>query len=759
MRQFKPGQLQTGSLYDITSSFALTASYTLGLDTGSLLTTASFNAFTASYTTGSFTGSFRGDGSQLTGIVSSKWTGSNPISRQSDVEITGSLRVQGSITGSLFGTASWSNNSTSASLANNVNIIGTSTNIPYNIVFSQQVNGSTILRADTNAHFIYNPSTNLLVLGANSGPGQLQVTGSIIATDGISGSLFGTASWAQNAQTASYVLPLNQDVLINGSLNVTSSFTASGLIYPPADNGEESFIQTDGNGNLSLQYVKTIYEEIVNGESTQLVKGTPVYVSGSQGAASVVYQADAADPAKMPVIYIVADTLSAGESGRGIALGLIKGVNTTGYPAGTEIYIAAGGGWTLTRPTGSAIVQVLGYVTKEGSGGQGVVLNPGPSNLPNIAPGNVWVGGINSYPTTTPTSSLSVASSSFAINAQTASFAPNYTLTQSFDAFTASYNTGSFTGSYTGDGGGLYNIPATGIVGLNLSQIASGSVSASISPQSGLQVNTNVTAPSFTGSLFGTASWAQNAVTASYVETAQTASYVLNAVSASFATSASFAVSASRAVSASFASTASFVTPLNQNVLITGSINITQNITGSRMFLSASSNMNSGSTLTVYGSGSTQPVFTVQGSQGELFSVTDSLSGSLFSVNDISGLPILEVFSDNTTLIGNYLDPMLITTAKVTQTNSGSFVLYSLPTASYDTAFFEYSVRSGSNARAGTIIAIQSGSAVNFTETTTTDFGSTSAISFVVVVTGSAMALTGSSTTGSWTIKTIVRGL
>jgi len=195
------------------------------------------------------------------------------------------------------------------------------------------------------------------------------------------------------------------------------------------------------------------------------------------------------------------------------------------------------------------------------------------------------------------------------------------------------------------------------------------------------------------------------------------------------------------------------------SVIITGSLTVTQDITGSRMFLSASSNVATGSVLTVYGSGSAQPVFTVQGSQGELFSVTDSLSGSLFSVNDISGLPILEVFSDNTVLVGNYLDPMLITTAKVTQTNSGSFVMYSLPTASYDTAFFEYSVRSGSNARAGTIMAIQSGSAVNFTETTTTDFGTTSAVSFAVVVTGSNMALTGSSTSGAWTIKTIVRGL
>jgi len=175
--------------------------------------------------------------------------------------------------------------------------------------------------------------------------------------------------------------------------------------------------------------------------------------------------------------------------------------------------------------------------------------------------------------------------------------------------------------------------------------------------------------------------------------------------------------------------------------------------------LSGSQNTISGSVLTVVGSGSAQPVFTVQGSQGELFSVTDSLSGSLFSVNDISGLPIMEVFSDGTTLIGDYLDPMLITTKKVTLTNSGSFTVYSLPTASYDTAFFDYSIKSGSNARAGQIMAIQSGTSVNYTETTTMDFGSTSGVSLGVFVSGSNMVLTGSAATTAWVIKTIVRSL
>jgi hypothetical protein len=56
-------------------------------------------------------------------------------------------------------------------------------------------------------------------------------------------------------------------------------------------------------------------------------------------------------------------------------------------------------------------------------------------------------------------------------------------------------------------------------------------------------------------------------------------------------------------------------------------------------------------------------------------------------------------------------------------------------------------------------MAIQSGSSVNYTEVVTTDFGSTSAITFSVTVSGSNIILSGSSTTGSWTTKCIIRGL
>ena len=76
---------------------------------------------------------------------------------------------------------------------------------------------------------------------------------------------------------------------------------------------------------------------------------------------------------------------------------------------------------------------------------------------------------------------------------------------------------------------------------------------------------------------------------------------------------------------------------------------------GSLHVLSAAST--SSAAVYIYKSGST--TLDIQGSQGQLFSVTDQLSGSLMSVNDISGLPILEVFSDDTVVMGSFSNPAL----------------------------------------------------------------------------------------------------
>ena len=164
--------------------------------------------------------------------------------------------------------------------------------------------------------------------------------------------------------------------------------------------------------------------------------------------------------------------------------------------------------------------------------------------------------------------------------------------------------------------------------------------------------------------------------------------------------------------------------------------------------------------LTVIGSGNstTSPIFSVVGSQGELFSVTDSLTGSLFSVNDISGLPILEVFSDNTTLMGSYQAPSLNTTKKVSLT-AGTNTVYSIPTSGYTGAFFDYTVISSTGARAGTIMSIWSGTTAQSTDVSTNDIGTTAGITFSVAVVGSNAVLSSSATTTGWTLKTIIRSI
>jgi len=50
------------------------------------------------------------------------------------------------------------------------------------------------------------------------------------------------------------------------------------------------------------------------------------------------------------------------------------------------------------------------------------------------------------------------------------------------------------------------------------------------------------------------------------------------------------------------------------------------------------------------------------GTSGQLFSITDSLTGSIFSVNDISGIPSIEVFDDGRVIFAESTGNVLIGT-------------------------------------------------------------------------------------------------
>ena len=165
------------------------------------------------------------------------------------------------------------------------------------------------------------------------------------------------------------------------------------------------------------------------------------------------------------------------------------------------------------------------------------------------------------------------------------------------------------------------------------------------------------------------------------------------------------------------------------------------------------------SVLTVVGSSSNSTVFSVQGSSGELFNISDSLTGSLFSVNDISGLPILEVFSDSTAIIGDYQAQSLYTTKKSSITSVTSSI-YSFATASYTSAHVDYNISNGSNLRAGSLIAVwQGSSSITYIENSTLDLGTTAGFTFSFVISGTYAVLQAVASTSTWTVKTIIRGI
>ena len=177
------------------------------------------------------------------------------------------------------------------------------------------------------------------------------------------------------------------------------------------------------------------------------------------------------------------------------------------------------------------------------------------------------------------------------------------------------------------------------------------------------------------------------------------------------------------------------------------------NVNGESIFSGDSTDV-----VKIFGSGDTSPLFSVEGSVGELFTITDSLTGQLFGVNNVSGLPILEVYDDNTILMGSNLAPSLNTTIKET-INSGQSTLYSIPISAYTGAFFEYTAKNTAGVRAGSIMSVFSGSSVEFNETTTNDIGSTTNLSFDMSVTGTSANLLVSATTNNWEIKTIIRSI
>ncbi len=221
--------------------------------------------------------------------MANEFVAKNGLISQNNTTVSGSLTVTQGITGSLQGTASWATNATTVSYALTASAAGDNTYIQYNnngvlgavntftynggnayineaIIGNTDIigigdhglfaNGDRILAAVHNdiiyysqgdyKYYLNNPlhsfTNNVQITGSLTVSGSSTFTnigpaifsGSVTSTGGFTGSLQGTASWATNAITASYITASNViGTVTSASYALTASYVegASGLTY------------------------------------------------------------------------------------------------------------------------------------------------------------------------------------------------------------------------------------------------------------------------------------------------------------------------------------------------------------------------------------------------------------------------------------------------------------------------------------------------------------------------------------------------
>ena len=158
---------------------------------------------------------------------------------------------------------------------------------------------------------------------------------------------------------------------------------------------------------------------------------------------------------------------------------------------------------------------------------------------------------------------------------------------------------------------------------------------------------------------------------------------------------------------------------------------------------------------TILSGNSTNEILSISGSTGEIMSINDTSSATLVSIGTIGGSPIFQVFTGNSISFGDFTAPQLGTTTLTTVTSTQN--IYSIPTATYTGAFYDYTVSSTTGVRAGTVIAIWSGTTVEYTELSTNSIGTTTALTFSISISSGNAILSATATSGTWTVKTMIR--
>jgi hypothetical protein len=175
-------------------------------------------------------------------------------------------------------------------------------------------------------------------------------------------------------------------------------------------------ITVDAYGRITAaadgdEVAESVHIPVKNTSGATITKGTPVYITGNVGSSDrlQVEEADASDAAKMPAVGLLLTDLANNGEGFVVQGGYLTNITTdtidgTSTSSNDTVYVKAGGGLTMTKPTGSTnYIQNIAKVARVGSASSGSLVVSSilrTNDIPNLADGQVWVGS-TTYPVST----------------------------------------------------------------------------------------------------------------------------------------------------------------------------------------------------------------------------------------------------------------------------------------------------------------------------------------------------------------------
>jgi hypothetical protein len=152
-------------------------------------------------------------------------------------------------------------------------------------------------------------------------------------------------------------------------------------------------------------------------------------------------------------------------------------------------------------------------------------------------------------------------------------------------------------------------------------------------------------------------------------------------------------------------------------------------------------------------------IYAIDENNAEIYFATPSTGVAIANFSGIDGvIPVATSASYAAT--ASYSDEFYIGQtqtqyATVTSSINGSNTVFTQSTGSYSSAFFKYTVTSGSNARSGEIMSVWNGTTTAFTDNSTTDIGTTTDVTSSVEISGANVQLNMQTNTEGWRIKSI----